>query len=403
VVKEELDAMLDCGIIEPSRSEWSFPVVLVPKKDGSIRLCVDYRKLNTVSKSDSYPMPRVDELIDRLGGTEYISTIDLTKGYWQVPMAKCSRDKTAFATPFGLYQFRVMPFGLSGAPASFQRMMNGLTQGCEQFAAAYLDDLIVYSNTWDEHLHHLEEILERLKQANLTAKPEKCQFGRRSCVYLGHIVGSGTVKPEVTKLDAVRSFPQPTSKKEVRAFLGLTGYYRRFIPNFSTISAPLSDLTKKRAPNWDSKCEEAFQKLKEALCSSPVLHIPDFNRPFVLQTDASDRGVGAVLSQCDEEGEEHPIGYFSRKLLPREERYSTVEKECLAIKLAVSAFRVYLLGRKFTVQTDHRSLEWLDRLKENNSRLCRWSLALQPFDFVVQHRSGTLNKNADALSRAPAN
>jgi hypothetical protein len=291
VVKEELDAMLDCGIIELSRSEWSFPVVLVPKKDGSIRLCVDYRKLNTVSKSDSYPMPRVDELIDRLGGTEYISTIDLTKGYWQVPMAKCSRDKTAFATPFGLYQFRVMPFGLSGAPASFQRMMNGLTQGCEQFAAAYLDDLIVYSNTWDEHLHHLEEILERLKQANLTAKPEKCQFGRRSCVYLGHIVGSGTVKPEVTKLDAVRSFPQPTSKKEVRAFLGLTGYYRRFIPNFSTISAPLSDLTKKRAPNcvnWDSKCE-AFQKLKEALCSSPVLHIPDFNRPFVLQTDASDQ------------------------------------------------------------------------------------------------------------------
>ena len=405
-VKEELDEMLENGIIEPSRSEWSFPVVLVPKKDGSLRMCVDYRRLNSVSKVDNYPMPRVEELIDRLGNAKYISTMDLTKGYWQVPVAKEDQHKTAFVTPFGLYQYKMMPFGLSGAPASFQRLMDHLIRGCQEFAAAYLDDLIIFSATWEEHLQHLGEILERLKQANLTAKPGKCQFGMSDCVYLGHRVGGGSVQPEVSKLDAVESFPTPTTKKDVRAFLGLTGYYRRFIPNFASISASLSDLTKKRCPNlvnWNAKCEEALGHLKKALCSRPVLHSPDFTKQFVLQTDASDRGVGAVLSQQDDMGEEHPIAYFSRKLLPREERYSTIEKECLAIKLAVYTFRVYLLGRKFVIQTDHRSLEWLDRLKENNSRLCRWSLALQPFNFVVQYRKGTQNQNADALSRVPAN
>ena len=189
----------------------------------------------------------------------------------------------------------------------------------------------------------------------------------------------------------------------MRTFLGLTGYYRHFIPEYSSIAAPLTDLTKKSSPNqvvWSAQCDGAFVRLKQLLCSSPILQSPDFTRPFILQTDASDRGVGAVLSQVGSDGEEHPVGYFSRKLLPWEERYSTVEKECLAIKLAVSAFRVYLLGRKFVIQTDHRSLQWLDRLKENNSRLCRWSLALQPYQFSVEHRAGLKNKNADSLSRS---
>ena len=211
------------------------------------------------------------------------------------------------------------------------------------------------------------------------------------------------VHPEADKLQAVRQFPVPSTKKQVRSFLGLTGYYRRFIPDYASIAVPLTELTRKSAPTlvkWDSECNRAFEKLKELLCSKPVLWSPDFTREFVLQTDASDFGVGAVLSQFDDEGTDHPIAYFSRKLLPREQRYSTVEKECLAIKLGTQAFRVYLLGRAFIIQTDHRALQWLDRLKETNSRLTRWSLALQPFQFKVKHRSGKANANADALSRA---
>ena len=297
-------------------------------------------------------MPRIDELIDGLGQAKFISTFDLTRGYWQVPISERDRSKTAFNMPFGLYQFNVMPFGLQGAPATFQRMMDYLVDGCGAFAAAYLDDLVVFSGLWEDHLDHLIEIFNCLRRAGLTAKPNKCQ-------------------------------------------------YRKFIPGYTTISSVLSDLTRKSAPNrvvWTPQCERAFVELKKLLCSAPVLKAPDFSKPFILQTDASDRGIGAVLSQIDENGDDHPIAYFSKNLLPREQRYSTVEKECLAIKLATHAFRVYLLGRKLIIQTDHRALEWLDRLKENNARLTRWSLSLQPYHFIVKYRAGSRNGNADALS-----
>ncbi|KAL5506277.1 hypothetical protein EMCRGX_G007890 [Ephydatia muelleri] len=334
-----------------------------PKKDGGIRFCVDYRRLNAVSAADCYPMPRVDELIDRLGTAKYISTLDLSRGYWQVPMSAESRKKTSFVTPFGQFEFNVMPFGLHGAPSTFQRMMDQVLQGLETCATS---------------------------------------FGMDECTYLGHIVGNGHVRPEKGKVAAVEAFPVPKTKKDVRAFLGLTGYYRKFIPEYATIAALLTELTKKEQPNclaWSSGCAEAFEALKRHLCTSPVLKCPNFERPFVLQTDASDWGVGAVLSQKDDDDNEHPVAYFSKKLLPRERRYSTIEKECLAIKLATHAFRVYLLGKPFTVQTDHHALEWLDRLKEDNARLTRWSLALQPYQFKVKYRPGKLNGNADALSR----
>ena len=376
------------------------------KKDGSLRMCVDYRRLNSVSREDAYPMPRIDDLIDKLGKAKFITAVDLTRGYWQMPVAAKDQHKTAFTTPFGLFQFRVMPFGLNGAPASFQRMMDLVVDGMQDFAAAYLDDLVVYSDSWEDHLEHLKMMLQKLREAGLTVKPRKCQFGMDHCVYLGHVVGGGKIQPEASKIDVVDSFVVPTTKKQVRAFLGLTGYYRKFIPNYASVAAPLTDLTKKTAPNnvcWNQQCDKAFKELKRLLCTSPVLRNPDFSRRFILQTDASDRGVGAVLSQKDKNGEEHPVGYFSKKLLPREERYSTIEKECLAIKLGVQAFRVYLLWRQFTIQTDHRSLEWLNRLKENNSRLTRWSLALQPYNFVVEHRAGEKNGNADALSRVATN
>ena len=403
LVKKELEDMLENDIIETTSSEWASPIVMVKKKDGSLRMCVDYRRLNAVSHIDAYPMPRIDDLIDGLGNARFISTLDLTRGYWQLPVAEKDRHKTAFTTPYGQFQFKMLPFGLSGAPSSFQRLMDNLIKGCEGFASAYLDDLVVFSNSWQDHLSQLRRVLNRIKEAGLTVKVGKCQFGTSKCVYLGHTVGNGSVEPELSKLQAVKTFPLPETKRQVRGFLGLTGYYRRFIPDYSSRAAPLTDLTRKSAPNtvkWTPQCNEAFETLKQCLCSGPVLRSPDFNKTFVLQTDASDRGVGAVLSQLSDDGEEHPIGYYSRKLLPREERYSTVEKECLAIRLAVAAFKVYLLGRKFVIQTDHRSLEWLERLKEGNPKLCRWSLALQPYEYRVEHRAGTANLNADALSRA---
>ena len=332
VLREQIKEMLEQGIIEPSKSEWASPVLLVPKKDGTKRLCVDYRKLNAVTTPDPFRIPRIDEVIDRLGKAKYLSTLDLTKGYWQVPVAEEHRHKTAFMTPEGKYQFRTMPFGLSGAPSTFQRMMNILLKDFHSLAAAYIDDIVVFSDTWEDHLKHLDAILHTLQEANLTVKESKCRLARRDCIYLGHVVGQGFVKPDDVKTHAIRNFLKPRSKKDVRSFLGLAGYYRRFVPNFATIAAPLSDLTSKGAPNrvmWEQKHQFAFDQLKRALSTTPVLKAPNFDRTFILQSDASDVGLGAVLSQRGEDGQEHPLAFYSRKLLPRERKYLTVEKECL--------------------------------------------------------------------------
>ena len=350
IVKVELEEMEKDGVIERSSSEWAFPIVLV-KKDGSLRMCVDYRRLNAIADADAYPMPRIDEMIDALGRAKYVTTLDLSRGYWQVPVEEESRSKTAFTTPYGLFQFRVMPFGLHGAPATFQRMMDQLLTDCTVYAAAYLDDVVIYSTRWKDHVSHIRRVFQRLSGAGLTIKPKKCQFGMDSCSYLGHVVGNGEVHPEKSKLQAVEDFPAPVTKKQVRAFLGLTGYYRKFIPAYAEIAAPLTDLTRKNTPakiQWTGDCEKAFSALKRIVCSEPILKSPNFEKEFILQTDASERGIGAVLSQFDDAGVEHPIAFYSRKLIPREVRYSTIEKECLAIKAATHTFRVYLLGSKFT-------------------------------------------------------
>lgn len=403
-VEAELQAMEEAGIIEPSRSEWAFPIVVVRKKSGDIRICIDYRKLNKVTQGDAYPMPRIDDILDSLGQAKYLTTLDLAKGYWQVPVDPKDRVKTAFVSPRGLYQFKVMPFGLCGAPATFQRLMDRVTKDLN-YVNAYLDDLVIFSETWTDHLDHVVTTLKRLREAGLTINLKKCRFGAQECTYLGHKIGNGTTRPESAKVEEIARYPVPTTKKGVRTYLGLTGYYRRFIANYSTIAKPLTDLTKKACPEkieWTTDCQDAFDHLKQALVSQPVMRNPDFRRDFIVQTDASGCGVGAVLSQPDEEGNDHPIAYFSKKLLPREQKYSTVEQECLAIKLAIEAFSVYLLGRPFKVQTDHRALRWLDKAKDTNARLTRWSIALQPYQFTVEHRQGRANGNADALSRIPA-
>nr|XP_021325913.1 uncharacterized protein LOC110438340 [Danio rerio] len=400
-IEEEIKQMLKLGVIEPSSSPWSSPIVMVPKPDGTLRFCNDFRRLNEVSEFDSYPMPRVDELLDRLGRARYISTIDLTKGYWQVPLSENAKPKTAFSTPSGHWQYRTLPFGLHGAPATFQRMMDIILRPHHAYAAAYLDDIVIHSETWEDHLDRLRRVLSELRRAGLTANPHKCHLALSEAKYLGFQVGRGLIQPQEKKVEAVRIAPRPVSKIQVRAFLGLAGYYRCFIPNFSSLAAPLTDLTRKGKPekvNWTPAAEEAFRSIKTALTSEPVLRAPDFGCPFLLQTDASDTGLGAVLSQV-QEGEEHPILYISRKLTPAERKYAAVEKEALAIKWAVLELRYYLLGRQFTLVTDHAPLQWMARAKDTNARVTRWFLALQDFHFNVRHRAGTANANADGLSR----
>ncbi len=328
---EEVQEMLRLGVIEPSRSPWSSPIVMVPKPDGTLRFCSDFRRVNEVS---GYPMPRVDELIDRLGRARFISTLDLTKGYWQVPLTEEAKPKTAFSTPSGHWQYRVLPFGLHGAPATFQQLMDVLLRPHQAYAAAYLDDVIVHSESWEEHLERLRRVLMELRRAGLTANPRKCHLALFEAKYLGFQVGRGMVKPQEKKVAAILSAPRPTTKTQVRAFLGLAGYYRCFIPNFSSLAAPLTDLTRKGQPEktpWSLEADRAFQQVKAALTSEPLLRAPDFGCPFLLQTDASDTGLGAVLSQVVD-GEEHPVIYISRKLTPAEIRYATVEKEALAVK-----------------------------------------------------------------------
>ncbi|XP_057693505.1 uncharacterized protein LOC130916648 [Corythoichthys intestinalis] len=400
-LKREVDLMLSLGIIEASYSEWCNPIVLVPKKDGTIRFCIDFRYLNSVSKFDSYPTPRIDELIERLGTAKYLTTIDLCKGYWQVPLSSRSRELTAFRTPWGLYHFRVMPFGLHGAPATFQRLMDKVLCGLSQFAAAYLDDIIIYSNSWDEHLQHLKVVLRCLQNAGLTVNPAKCAFAKRETEYLGFVIGGGLVKPQIGKVEAIRCCPLPRTQKQLKSFLGMSGWYHRFIPNYSARASLLTDMTSLRGSSvlrWSEEAVKAFRDIQQALCQDPVLHCPDFEQEFVLQTDACDRGLGAVLLQGPP-NDRHPIAFISRKLFPRETRYSTIEKECLAIKWALDALRYYLLGRHFVLETDHRALKWLERMRDTNNRITRWYLAMQPYKFEVQYIPGKQNSTADYLSR----
>ncbi|KAJ1152147.1 hypothetical protein NDU88_004924 [Pleurodeles waltl] len=333
-IKQEVQKMLEMGVVEHSESPWASPVVLVPKplsKDGKkeMRFCVDYRGLNQVTKTDAHPIPRADELIDTLASAKYLRTFDLTAGYWQIKLAEDAKAKTAFSTIGGHYQFTVMPFGLKNAPATFQRLVNTVLQGLEAFSAAYLDDIAVFSSTWDDHLVHLWKVLEALQKAGLTIKASKCQIGQGKVVYLGHLVGGEQIAPLQGKIQTLIDWVPPTTQFQVRAFLGLTGYYRRFIKNYGSIAAPLNDLTSKKMPKkvlWTANCQKAFEELKQAMCTAPVLKSPCYSKKFIVQTDASELGVGAVLSQLNSEGQDQPVAFISRRLTPREKRWSAIER-----------------------------------------------------------------------------
>ena len=385
-VRELTEEMLDHGVIQPSSSPWASPIVLVAKKDGSTRFCVDYRKLNAVTKHDMFPLPRIDDSLDLLAGTRYFSTLDLASGYWQVAMEDDSREKTAFTTQEGLFEFAVMPFGLCNAPATFQRLMERVLAGiAREKCIVYLDDILVMGKTFQEHLSNLREVFSRLSGAGLKLKPSKCKLLHKRVEFLGYVVSASGVAADPKKVSAVVHFPRPRDLKSLRTFLGLTSYYRRFVPCYSTIAQPLYTLTRKDEPFcWSDGCEEAFERLKMSLTRAPVLAYPHFDREFLLETDASGVGLGAVLSQRQDDNTIRPMAFASRTLQPHERRYGISELEALGVVWAVKHFRHYLYGYPCTVYTDHEALRSLLNTPHPSGKLARWGMAIQELNLKIE-------------------
>ena len=358
-VEQQLQDMLKQGIIQESSSPWMAPAVFVPKKSGEIRLCIDYRELNKKTTKDAYPLPLPDEVQDQLAGSTTFSTLDLQCGYWQMPVSPDDRAKTAFCPGpgMGLFEFTRMPFGLTGAPISFQRLMDKLFRDLP-YVTTYIDDVLVHSSSEELHMQHLREVFRRLQAAGLTLRGRKCHIGRTEVPYLGHVFSATGMAPDQEKIRAIREWPVPNSVMEVRRFLGLASYYRRYICQFSYIAAPLHSLTQKHVEFvWTPNCQTAFTTLKEKLMQAPILVYPRFDSdapPFILQTDASSVGVGAVLEQDGK-----VVGYASRALTKAECQYSVIQRECLAAVYGMKQFRHYLLGRRFKLVTDHAPLQWL--------------------------------------------
>ena len=401
LLDKEVQYMLKNDIIEESQSNWSSPCILVPKHDGGFRFCTDFRKVNDKTKSDSFPIPRIADCIDQIGNAKFVSTFDMLKGYWQVPLTQRAREISAFVTPSGLYQYKVMPFGMKNAPATFQRMVNKLVRdidGCE----GYIDDVVIFSDNWSDHIRQIERFFQIMREAKLTINLMKSEFGKATVKYLGHIVGQGQVRPLDAKIQTIVKYPIPTSRKELARFLGMAGYYRNFCLNFSEIAAPLTNLLSKKVKFvWTDDCQLAFDKVKLLLQKSPVLKSPDYEKPFKLIIDSCDVGTGSVLVQEASDGLDHPVSYFSKKFLKYQKNYSVVEKETLGLVLALEHFDVYLGSTPFKIKvyTDHNPLTFLKTMKNKNQRLVRWSLALQEYNLEIQHIPGSENVVADALSR----
>lgn len=403
VIDNLLEDMQSQGVIEPCQSEWASNIVLVTKKDGSIRFCVDYRKLNSLTQKDAYPLPRIDTCLDTLSGAVWFSTFDLRSGFHQVKVHPRDVNKTTFTCHRGTFRFPRMPFGLCNAPATFQRLMDTVLMGLNfDICLAYLDDIIVYSRDLSSHMDRLEKLFQRLREANLKLKPSKCSILQKRVAFLGYCVSGNGIATDPTKIEAVRDWPTPSNLRQCRSFVGLCQYYRRFVPNFSAIAAPLHALTKKGAPFvWSIECQTAFEQLKDALIGADVLALPSDEGLYILDCDASDKAIGAVLSQI-QDGEERPICYASQLYDKHQQNYNVTRKELLAMVTFVKKFRQYLLGRHFLIRTDHAALQWLRRTPEPIGQQARWLEILEEFDFRVEHRAGSLHNNADSMSRRVA-
>ena len=409
--KEEINRqvidMENQGIVKKSNSPWNAPLLVVPKKiDASglkkWRVVVDFRKLNDVTVGDAYPLPNITDILDQLGNSKYFTTLDLASGFHQVPIDPNDSQKTAFSTMFGHYEYLRMPFGLKGAPATFQRLMNSVLTGLQGIKCfVYIDDVVIYGNSLEDHNSKLIDVFKRLRQNNLKLHPDKCEFMRKEVQYLGHVIGEDGIKPDPKKISAVSNYPVPTCQKDIKSFLGLAGYYRKFIKNFSDIIFPISKLLKKEQEFiWTDQQQNSFEILKSKLTSAPILQYPDFSKRFILTTDASGSAIGAILSQ-GVIGEDLPIAYASRALNKAEMNYATIEKELLAIVWGIQHFRPYLYGREFTIYTDHKPLKWLESNRDLGSRLTRWRIKLSDYNYTIEYKKGKSNTNADALSRNP--
>lgn len=406
--ERQTNELLKAGLIQNSTSYWNSPVVLVKKKDNSWRFAVDYRKLNQITEPISQPLPRLEDVFDALGNSKakVFSTLDLNSAFYQIELDPETRHKSAFVTHEGVFEWLRLPFGLRNAPMTFQMLMNLVLKGLNwKHVLCYIDDIFVFSPDFDTHLKHLDEVFQRLRDANLTLKPSKCHFGVDKVMFLGHIITENGVSVDTEKTDKIKNFPVPTTQKELRGFLGLCNYYRRFVSNYAKICVPMNQLLKKEIRkkfakgDWTDECQRAFETLKSALISPPILRFPDMNRDFILTTDASGHALGYILGQIDDDGREYVVCYGGRAIRPEEKNWTVTELECLAVKCGIETYKHYLTHRPFTVYTDHKALQWLRKQKDLTGRLGRWSSKLQTFDFEIKHRKGTKNQNADALSR----
>ncbi|GJS04585.1 putative nucleotidyltransferase, ribonuclease H [Tanacetum coccineum] len=392
----QLKELFDKGFIRPSSSLWGAPILFVKKKDGSFRMCIDYRELNKLTVKNRYPLPRIDGLFDQLQGYNIYSKIDLRSGYHQLRVREEDIPKTAFRTRYGHYEFRVMPFGLTNAPAVFMDLMNHVCKPyLDKFVIVFIDDILIYSHNEKEHKEHLKTILELLKEEELYAKFSKCEFWINTVKFLGHVIDSSGIHVDPAKIEAVKNWASPTTPSEIRQFLGLAGYYRRFIEGFSKIAKPMTELTQKdRKFDWGEEQETAFQLLKQKLCVAPILALPEGSDDFVVYCDASIKGLGAVLMQRMK-----VIAYASRQLKIHEKNYTTHDLELGAVVFALKIWRHYLYGTKCVVFTDHKSLQHILDQKDLNMRQRRWIELLSDYDCEIRYHPGKANVVADALSR----
>ena len=403
VIDKEMKVMEQNDIIEPSTSDWASPVVLVRKKNNTWRFTVDYSHLNKVTENLMHPLIRFDEVVDSIGQAQpsIFSVLDLCSGFWQIPLDPETKHKTAFVTRNGVYQFKRLPFGLKNAPMAFSMVMSKVLQGINwKYSLTYIDDTVVFSSSFEEHLEHLSSIFDRLTQANLKLQPQKCRFALPKVSYLGHQISSKGIEPDPQKVSSVKEFPTPKNKKELQSFLGLVNYYRRFILGFSHVAIPLNKLLKKDQPfQWTDQCQSAFCALKEKLLTVPILAYPNFSKEFILYADASDHAIGYILGQLNDNNKEVVISYGGRSMNSCERNYGISDKEGLALVSAVKYFEPYLRSNKFTVYTDHLALKGLQTLSKQTGRRQRWSDYLQGFQFEIKHKPGRIHGNADSLSR----
>lgn len=397
--RENIQEMLNDEVIEHSSSEWSFPIVPVPKKDGSLRLAIDYRELNKISKKDAYPMPRIDEILARLRDAKIFSKLDLRQGYYQISIRSEDREKTAFRFEDQLFNFKRMSFGLSSAPQTSVRMMNRLF-ACEKNIQCYLDDCIVFSENIQNHLIHLERVFQIFKNAGLKLNRDKCEFLKDSVDFLGFQVGNSEIRPLSSKIEAIIKYPRPTTTKEISRWLGMVGYYRNLIQDFSKIVAPIQRLLQKGNKFiWSTACDESFIRINQCMIDDPVVRMPNLDLPFIVKTDACGQGIGALLLQEDVKGR-YVVEFASKAFTDTQKRYPVIEQEATAIMFALERWTHYLLGSKFTLETDHRPLQWLKSKKNSMGKLGRMAARLAEFSGLeIKYIPDSQNEDVDALSR----